>query len=330
MFCRRHSLPHRESSAAALFSGTPSEAETERATASATTTATGTEDDDEDGDGGDKDNNDANDDDAAATTSSLSSSSSSSFLLSAASEATCGICLELVAAAHAVTSCGHVFCGSCIARTVEAASAAVGGDGGSGLRLPARCPVCRSLIRAPPVRVRMLDKVVSEISQGLPEDEEKASWRARVSAFDATTTPTAADGDENNNTNRRGPLLPPTAADAERIYAASFAPRRPAPIRFRENEAGDDEGGELGEGGGGGRAANDPPIVDGGALRNWMLRPSQRRRRLTVSNVGLLALVRAERNDAVRTLHGAFDRRAALARDELARAAAAARGGGVP
>lgn len=298
---RRRFFPEKDPSAAALFTEMDSEAEAEATTATETTSATATEEDEDE-----KENNGGANNDAATS----SSSASSLHLSAAAAEATCGICLELVAAAHAITSCGHCYCGPCLLCTIEASTSTVD----ECPRLPARCPQCRSLITAPPVRVRMLDKIVSAIAAELPEDEERASWRARMAHFESST----AAVDENENGNRRLP----TAADAERIYATSFASRRPAPLRVTQNE-GEEEEGDVDEGGDEGAADDSPPVA-------IAPRPAQRRRvepALVIPDLREEALQFLQ-GEASRQLETAAGRIAQILRESAARAAA--QRGGVP
>lgn len=321
---RRLSRSEGDPSAVALLTEMDSEAETEK------------NDDNDD----DKENNNAA---AVAAAAATSPSSASALFSEAASEATCGICLELVAAAHAVTTCCHVFCGACLLQTIETSSStAPTAADGQGPRLPPRCPQCRSSIRTPPVRVRMIDKVVSAIVRGLPDDEERASWRARVSAFDATSSSSSstatADGENNDRNRNRNRNRLPTAADAERICAAAFgAPLRVPPSQEEAGDEGEEEGA-------------DPPVDEHTFLPP---RPPQRRRRAddatSLSSARAWGQVAAHMQAAVdreetspdapvraalyawlRTpggdLESLVDRQAARAREELERAAA--RGGG--
>ena len=111
---------------------------------------------------------------------------------SALEEAICGICLELVAAAHAVGGCGHVFCGACLGKSIQASLllASPLPSSAAAAAAPPRCPQCRAPISAAPTRVRMVDNIVACLSASASanegNDEERASVSARVAAFDGS------------------------------------------------------------------------------------------------------------------------------------------------
>jgi len=157
-------------------------------------------------------------------------------------EATCGICLELVAAAHAVSGCGHVFCGTCLAKAVSvslvsslaAASSAAAAGGERQPRCP-QCPQCRAPMASPPTRVRVLDNMVAGLAA-----EKSGDVSERVALFEGNGGGGGGGGGSGSGgsgggrardatadavaNGYAGPRAP-NAADAARIFAALSSPR---------------------------------------------------------------------------------------------------------
>ena len=158
-------------------------------------------------------------------------------------EVTCGICLELVAAAHAVAGCGHVFCGGCLAKSIEIALSSAS----LGAHSRPSCAHCRAPIDAAPTRVCMLDNIVACLAAaGELVSLAGNSLAERVAAFDggAMTTTAGGGGVGNNNdeTAYDARCVAPNAAEAARIFAGLS--RQPPPLRAPasvEEESDDDD-----------------------------------------------------------------------------------------
>lgn len=85
------------------------------------------------------------------------------------SNATCSICMDILAAPHR-NFCGHAFCGACLASWAE-----------KGARL--RCPVCRKRLRDVCSDVALEGFIASLAETGLPE-EEYSSFKERTGSWE--------------------------------------------------------------------------------------------------------------------------------------------------
>ena len=179
------------------------------------------DDDDDDEDEAGEGEDDAMEEVAEATTAAAPRAFASAFA-SALEEATCGICLDPVAAAYAVGGCGHVFCGGCLARSVKVSlAAATAAPAAAAVPAPC-CPQCRAPISAAPTRVRMLDNILAGLAAA---DEAGNTVSERLAAFDESGG-VCADcggvGDDGNGDDSRAL----DAAAAARIFAALSSPSR--------------------------------------------------------------------------------------------------------
>jgi len=85
----------------------------------------------------------------------------------------CGLCRDLAAGAL-VLSCGHLFCGQCLAEQCML--------GGSA------CPACQMALRAIPVRCVAIDRVVSALMAALVPSQQEAFKRRRERGEGAPST----------------------------------------------------------------------------------------------------------------------------------------------
>ena len=75
----------------------------------------------------------------------------------------CAICQDVVVGAH-VLSCGHMFCGLCIAQWLRSQN--------KSQQACTSCPECRAEVTMPPARCIAIDKVAAEL--GAPTEDTRA------------------------------------------------------------------------------------------------------------------------------------------------------------